>query len=312
MFDFYSKARSLCICEALLLSLAISGPATAGIVDDMLNNHVPYTRWFSNDLYANHVNLVENPGFWHRDIQGGNVSQTSWTGAATGAGVQVQPTMDPTKIPPYTDSLNYWYQRQTSFGGSTGGSRTEYLSFYPSYDSDTAEENGLVIAPVTDLRTLGLMVEGYAFRDISSTWNYRYIISNIGNSPLTLEFILSEYLDHRGVHDEFSFQNANGVFAYDQQPWNANIDLHNYDWTSLSLAVGSVLWVGFRDIHSPSSDTWGIRTEQGSYVETDNLLPVPSTHGIAVVPLPSAIWLFSIGLLGILVKRPGNLGCRLS
>lgn len=295
-----TRTKNKKISAAVLSALAFvgasmaSGVSHAGIVDNMLQNRVPYMDWRTTDPYLIGVELRQNPGYWHHENLGGGFLRDTWVGdnPADGEGPPVEPSLDGSKIPPYSPS-NFWYQRSVTGNGFP--TYQSYLSFFPSYeytyDSNKASAAGMAISKTNDAGVLGVTVGGFVAKT-KNDWMYRYTISNTSDSAKSIEFILSEFFDHAGIHHEFNFLNDGGSFNYDGQPFGA-VSQHNYDWTGITLAAGTSVQVGFSDIHAPAFATWGLRTSDGVYSSSDlELLPVPS------VPVPESSSLM-LGLAGL-------------
>lgn len=261
----------------------------------MLDN-VPYVRVMEGPGITPHegINLYPNPGQW--TLLAGPPDAppftrvTSWTaiGDADGYGTTV--------VPP--DHGNLYYQRYLEYHALTFGTRRDYYAFVPTYDqSQTIANiaNGLVIGD-TDKHN-PLHVEGHAFKAGNGEWDYRYLFTNTGQSSSTFEFMLSE-ADAHHLHDEVKFLNANGNYRYDGPPISASLDLHNYDWTHLSLLPGDSLMVGFSDIHGPTLENWGVKLADGTVSMGTGLLPVP-----APVPEPESLALALVGLMVVQLNR---------
>jgi hypothetical protein len=288
------QAMGRAICALLLMAaMPLINSAHAGIVDNMLQDHVPYIDWRSNDPYIIGVNLARNPGYWHHETGPNGFYKDTWVGgnAADGDGGQVRPDLDPSKIPPYT-TLSHWFQRDSGVIMSQPAN-ISFLSFYPGEDyvftRDKAENSGHAISANIDISSIHLSVGGFAAK-IGSDWVYRYTIANTGTETQSVEFILSEFFNHAGFHHEFNFVNDGGIFVYDDQPFGA-VRSHNYDWTGMSIAAGSSVQIGFSDIHGPAFDTWAIKTASGTYGSETDLLPVPSP-----VPEPTSLVLILAGV----------------
>jgi hypothetical protein len=271
----------------LLLSLATAPFANAGVVDDMILAGVPHTEWYLFDSADIGVNLVRNPGQWSQPVRIGNSTTTVWEGAdASGLGAT---------ITPYT-AMSYWYQRNIDCIDPTGRGCSSRTSLYPNLDGNGWSKSLLAIAADVPMPNLGLSVSAYAAKTLSNAWIYRYTFSNVSNQAQTFEFMLSEFDNHEGLHHEFNFYNANGTQAYDEQPFSAIIDPHNYDWTHLMLDPGTSLVVGFSDVNAPAMETWGVRTADGIHAEAWLKLPVPA------VPEPSTWALMMVSLLALVYK----------
>lgn len=253
----HRKIHASVLSTLLFVSASMaSGNANAGIVDNMLQSGVSYMDWRSTDPYLIGVNLTRNPGYWHHENLGGGFLRDTWVGdnPAEGEGPPVQPSLDGSKIPPYSPA-NFWYQRAVT--GAAFNPYQSYLSFFPSYeytyDPDKAAADGMSISNIKNVNDLGLTVGGFAAKT-DSNWIYRYTISNTSDSSKSLEFILSEFIDHAGLHHEFNFLNDGGNYAYDRQPFAA-VSQHNYDWSGITLAAGESVQVGFTDVHAPAFAT---------------------------------------------------------
>lgn len=281
-----------CVACALLASGVVgAGGARAGIVDDMLVAGVPHTEWYDFDFMDIRVNLVRNPGLWSLPVRDRGITTTVWEGAdAAGQGAT---------IPPYS-TMNYWYQREVECVSPDFRGCSHRTSLYPNLDHNGTFSSLLAIAADVPLAALGLRVSAYAAKTVSNAWIYRYTFSNVTDVPKTFEFELSEFDNHEGLHDEFNFHDANGVHDYDQRPFSAAVDTHNYGWSSITLDPGASMVMGFSDVHGPAMETWGVRTADGIHSETLLKLPVPT------VPEPStlALMLASFVSLIALGRRP--------
>lgn len=279
-------------CALFASGVLGAGVAQAGVVDDMILAGVPHTEWYDFDYMDIGVNLVRNPGQWSQPVHNGNLTISVWEGAdAAGLGGS---------IPPYT-TMNYWYQRQIDCVSPGFGSCSSVTSLYPNLDPNGTSPSLLAVAADVPMDALGLRLSAYAAKTVNNAWIYRYTFSNVTDVAKTFEFELSEFDNHEGAHHEFNFHDANGVHAYDQQPFSTVIDTHNYDWRSLTLDPGQTLVVGFSDVHGPAMETWGVKTADGMHAESLLKLPVPA------VPEPST-WVLMVAscmtLIGLGRRRP--------